>query len=60
MQKYTKKLKYYCNQDKNFNLPNNIINKDKVIIEFIKHIEYNINKLDDNTRNSIRNNPFKF
>ena len=31
------------------------MNKDKVIIEFIKHIEYNINKLNANTRNSIRN-----
>ena len=46
-------LKQYCNQDKN--LPNNTINNEKIIREFIKHIEININKLDIITKNSIRN-----
>ena len=46
-------LKQYCNQDKN--LPNNTINNEKIIREFIKHIEININKLDIITKNFIRN-----
>ena len=29
------------------------MNKDKVIIEFTKHIEYNINKLNANTQFAI-------
>ena len=37
-----------------FNLPNNVTNKEKITIEFIKRIENNLIKLDERTKNSIR------
>ena len=53
-------LKQNCNQDKNLtyqiilSIENNY-RIEKIIIEFVKHIENNINILDINTKNSIRN-----
>ena len=47
-------LKQFCNQDKNLTYQI-ILSNEKIIIDFVKHIENNINKLDINTKNSIRN-----
>ena len=48
-------LKQYYNQDKNLTYLIILFNNEKIIREFIKHIETNINKLDINTKNFIRN-----
>ena len=48
------KKKYILQLGQLFNLPNIVTNKDKIMFEFIKHIENNIIKLDDRTKNLIR------
>ena len=40
--------------DQRFNLPNNVRNKEKITFEYIKHIENNLSKLNERTKNSIR------
>ena len=38
-----------------FNLPNNVISKEKSVLEFIKHVEYNLFRADDEICKSVRN-----
>ncbi|KYN20065.1 hypothetical protein ALC57_07591 [Trachymyrmex cornetzi] len=46
--------KFILQLGQKFNLPNNVINKENIKIEFVKHIENNLIKLDENTKNYIR------
>ena len=48
------KVKYILQLGQRFNLPNIVTNKEKITGEFIKHIENNIFKLDERTKNLIR------
>ena len=47
-------VKYILQLGQRFNLPNTVTNKGKMTCEFIKHIESNILKLDEQTKNLIR------
>ena len=37
-----------------FNLPNNVVSKDGITREFIKHVEYNLFRADDEIRKNVR------
>ena len=49
------KAKIVLQLGQHFNLPNNMVNKNNITQEFIKHVEYSLFKADDETRNYVRN-----
>ena len=49
------KAKVVLQLGQQFNLPNNVINKERSVLEFIKHVKHNLFRTDDEFCKNVRN-----
>ena len=54
------KAKFLLQLGQYFNVLNNVINKEKITVEFVKHIENNVIKLNDKTKTLLGKGSFLF